>query len=98
MAVAPVLAPDATGLGLRRALLGPLRAAPAATVDFIEVAPENWMGLGGALGEAFAELASRWPVVCHGLSLSLGGPDALDDTFLLRLRRFLDGVACPIYS
>lgn len=98
MAAAPVLAPDAAGLGLRRALLGPLRAASVATVDFLEAAPENWMGLGGALGEAFAEVAARWPVVCHGLSLSLGGPGELDETFLLRLRRFLDGLACPIYS
>lgn len=98
MAPASVLAPDAAGLGLRRALLGPLRAAPDNAVDFVEVAPENWMGLGGALGEAFDDVASRWPVVCHGLSLSLGGPGELDETFLLRLRRFLDRLDSPIYS
>jgi uncharacterized protein len=92
------LAPDAVGLGLRRALLGPLRAAPAGTVDFLEVAPENWIGVGGSLGEAFEELADRQPVACHGLSLSLGGPAPLDETFLLRLRRFLDRHRCPLYS
>ena len=98
MAAAPVLAPDAVGLGLRRALLGPLRAASAEAVDFIEVAPENWLGVGGALGEAFADVAARWPLVCHGLSLSLGGPGELDDTFLLRLRRFLDAYGAVLYS
>lgn len=92
------LRPDAAGLGLRRALLGPLRAAPDATVDFVEVAPENWMGIGGTLGDAFDAVAERWPVVAHGLSLSLGGPAPLDETFLVRVRRFLDRYACPLYS
>lgn len=97
MASAP-LAAEAVGLGLRRALVTPLRQAAAGQVDFIEAAPENWMGVGGALGDAFAELASRYPLVCHGLSLSLGGPTPLDETFLRRLRRFLDGHDCAIYS
>lgn len=92
------LAPDAVGLGLRRALLGPLRAAEPGRFDFLEVAPENWIGIGGALGDAFDELASRHPVVCHGLSLSLGGPTPLDETFLLKLRRFLERYRCPLYS
>lgn len=92
------LASDAVGLGLRRALLGPLQAASPATVDFLEVAPENWIGVGGPLGDAFAELAARWPIVCHGLSLSLGGPGELDETFLQKLRRFLDRHHCAIYS
>ena len=94
----PALAPDAVGLGLRRGLLAPLRDAREGRVDFLEAAPENWIGIGGALGDAFAELASRYPIVCHGLSLSLGGPGPLDDTFLVRLRRFLDAHGCAIYS
>ncbi|WP_243700063.1 DUF692 domain-containing protein [Lysobacter sp. N42] len=92
------LAPDTVGLGLRRALLGPLRAAPPGSFDFLEAAPENWIGIGGALGEAFEDLASRHPLACHGLSLSLGGPTPLDETFLLKLRRFLDRYRCPLYS
>ena len=55
------LAADAAGLGLRRSLLGPLRAASDGSYDFLEAAPENWIGVGGALGEAFAELTSRCP-------------------------------------
>ncbi|MGQ4583955.1 HvfB family MNIO-type RiPP peptide maturase [Lysobacter sp. F60174L2] len=98
MAASSAPAPDAVGLGLRRALLGPLRAATPGSFDFLEAAPENWIGVGGALGEAFAELASRHPIVCHGLSLSLGGPGPLDETFLGKLRRFLDAHRVPIYS
>ncbi|MGY1457469.1 MULTISPECIES: HvfB family MNIO-type RiPP peptide maturase [unclassified Luteimonas] len=88
----------AVGLGLRRALLAELRAAPAGSFDFLEAAPENWIGVGGAPGEAFAELAARHPLACHGLSLSLGGPAPLDETFLHKLRRFLDAHRAPVYS
>jgi uncharacterized protein (UPF0276 family) len=98
MAPASALAPDDVGLGLRRALLGPLRATSRESIDFIEVGPENWMGVGGALGDAFEDIAQRWPLVCHGLSLSLGGPGELDAAFLLRLRRFLDTHRAVIYS
>jgi uncharacterized protein (UPF0276 family) len=88
------------GLGLRRALLGPLRSRGPGTagfpVDFLEVAPENWLGVGGARGRAFRELTERVPFACHGLSLSIGGPSPLDETFLRRLRQFLDthGISC----
>lgn len=92
------LATDAAGLGLRRALLGPLQAAPAGGFDFLECAPENWIGVGGRFGDAFAELSARYPIVCHGLSLSLGGVEPLDETFLIRVRRFLDQHRVPIYS
>lgn len=89
---------DAVGIGLRRALLDAVRDAPAGQFDFIEVAPENWIGVGGVLGEALDALAARHPVACHGLSLSLGGTGPLDETFLQRLRRFLDRTHAVLYS
>ena len=92
------LNPRAVGLGLRRALLADLLAAPPGRFDFLEAAPENWIGVGGAPGDAFAELAARHPLVCHGLSLSLGGPAPLDEPFLHRIRRFLDAHRAPVYS
>jgi uncharacterized protein (UPF0276 family) len=84
------------GLGLRRALLGPLQSHGTGPAQFLEVAPENWMGVGGKLGRRFRALTERIPFVCHGLSLSIGGPSPLDETFLRRLRRFLDthGIRC----
>jgi uncharacterized protein len=94
----PVLATASAGLGLRRALLGPLQDADPGRFDFLEVAPENWIGVGGARGRQFAALVERQPLVCHGLSLSLGGPDALDEAFLLKLRRFLDQHRVALYS
>ena len=77
------------GLGLRRALMEPLEAEDALWPDFLEVAPENWIRVGGRFGRRFAALAERRPLVCHGLSLSLGSPDPLDWQFLGEVRDFL---------
>lgn len=91
--------PDSSaGLGLRRALLGALQSAAPGVFDFIECAPDNWIGVGGKYGEALAELSSRHPLTCHGLSLSLGGVAPLDETFLVRVRRFLDRHKVSLYS
>lgn len=83
---------------MRRALMGALQSADDDAVDFLECAPENWIGVGGKLGDAFAQLASRHALTCHGLSLSLGGAEPLDDTLLQRLRRFLDRHRVVLYS
>jgi len=90
------------GLGLRRALLGPLRSRDPGSVDFpvdfMEIAPENWIGVGGSRGRQLREYTDRIPFVCHGLSLSIGGPSPLDETFLHRLRQFLDRHQIRCYS
>ena len=48
------------GLGLRRALMGPLSDMAQGSVDFMEVAPENWINVGGRFGRQFRELAEYW--------------------------------------
>ena len=55
------------GLGLRRSLLGPLADQPAEQIGFMEVAPENWIGIGGLLGKQFRSFTERYPFVLHGL-------------------------------
>ncbi len=87
------------GLGLRRALLGPLRNVDGPLdIDFFEVAPENWINVGGSLGRQLRAYTERFPFVCHGLSLSLGGPSPLDETFLRKVRKFLDTHDIRCYS
>lgn len=86
------------GLGLRRSLLESLTNAPAGAFDFLECAPDNWIGVGGRLGDTLAQLAQRHPLSCHGLSLSLGGPAPLDLAFLGRTRHFLDRHQVALYS
>lgn len=84
------------GLGLRRGLLAELASMENASVDFMEIAPENWIGVGGRFGRQFRALCERFPMVCHGLSLSIGGPAPLDIDFLKDIRVFLDehGIDC----
>ncbi len=89
--------PAGAGLGLRRALTGPLTEGKA-PLDFLEVAPENWMGLGGRFGREFRALTERYPFICHGLSLSVGGPHPLDEAFVRDLRRFFDEYGIRYYS
>ncbi len=90
------------GLGLRRALLGPLLAydpeSTKETISFMEVAPENWINVGGQRKESFRHLTKRFPFVCHGLSLSIGGPTPLDQTFIHKLRQFMDEFQIRAYS
>jgi uncharacterized protein (UPF0276 family) len=86
------------GLGLRRALLPELLTLHTGAVDFLECAPDNWIGVGGAYGQGLAQLAERFPLACHGLSLSLGGPAPLDHGFLRQVRGFLDRYQVPLFS
>ena len=89
---------NAAGLGLRRGLLPQLLAMAPGAVDFLECAPDNWIGVGGAYGDGLAQLAERFPLACHGLSLSLGGPGPLDLELLRRTRQFLDRHRVGLFS
>jgi len=87
-----------TGLGLRRSIMDALADQPPSQVSFLEVAPENWLEVGGAYGKAFRHFSERYPVICHGLSLSIGSPEPLDEAFLHKLKRFIREHNVPIYS
>ena len=78
------------GLGLRRGMLPMLGPLEDTSVDFMEVAPENWIGVGGRFGRQFRELTERFDFVCHGLSLSIGSPAPLDVAFVRQIKEFLD--------
>lgn len=84
------------GLGLRRSQLRTLEGPPA--VDFMEVAPENWIDVGGRFGRQFREITEQLPFVCHGLSLNLGGYAPLDEPFIRRIKQFLDEHEIRCYS
>ena len=91
------------GLGLRRALLSSLTGKDVVetskdTIDFFEVAPENWIGIGGRLGRQLKEISERTPVIAHGLSLSLGGTAPLNTGLVKDIKTFLDEHNMPIYS
>lgn len=70
------------GLGLRRTFQGPLADCEQSPPDFIEVAPENWINVGGRLGRQFRRCTERYPLVFHGLSLDLGGFRPVDEALV----------------
>ena len=86
------------GLGLRRALLGSLQSMHQGAVDFLEAAPENWVDVGGRFGKQFHALAEQYPVVLHGLSLDIGGPDPIDVELVNAVRSLKAEINAPLYS
>ena len=83
---------------MRRALLGPLQSMDDDSVDFMEVAPENWIGVGGRFGKQFRELAERYTIGFHGLSLDIGGPDPIDTGLVTSVRQLMDEIGASSYS
>ncbi|HBE92805.1 MAG TPA: hypothetical protein DDW55_09845, partial [Gammaproteobacteria bacterium] len=77
------------GIGLRRSVLDEFMQHPDMPVDFMEVAPENWIGIGGKFGKKFRYFTERFPFIIHGLSLSIGGPEGLDENFVREVRDFI---------
>ena len=86
------------GLGLRRSFLGTLVEHPPEVVDFYEIAPENWIGMGGVNARRLRALTERFPFVAHGLSLSIGGPAPLDLNLTRQIKGFLDTHGIRDYS
>jgi len=86
------------GIGLRRAMFGELSAMQSSDIDFMEVAPENWIGVGGRFGKQFRAFSERYPIYLHGLSLNLGGPEPIDEELVLAVGRFIREHQCPLYS
>jgi uncharacterized protein len=86
------------GLGLRRGLIDRLMADPPAEVDFMEVAPENWIGVGGKLGKKFRYFTERYPFIIHGLSLSIGAPSPLNEKLVLDIKGFMKEHGIQFYS
>ncbi len=87
------------GIGLRRGLVSPFQShGDLNPVKFMEVAPENWMTVGGKAHHDFRAFAEQYPMILHGLSLSIGGPDELNVAFVKALKKFKESINAPIYS
>lgn len=86
------------GLGLRRDIAEEILDKGTLRPDFLEFAPENWMGMGGAWKRVMDKAVERFPITCHGLSLSLGSPEELDWNFIRELKVFLDENQVKIFS
>lgn len=91
-----------TGLGLKRELIPQIQAAfgdPAiSNINFLELAPENWIDMGGKAAKQLDWLVERYPIVCHGLCLSLGGLAPLNNNFVVQVKKFLQQYNIPLYT
>src|ERR1043166_2559209 len=67
-------------------------------VDWWEVISENFLVAGGNPRRVLREVRARWPVVLHGVSLSIGSVDPVDDDYLARLAALVAEVDPPIVS
>lgn len=79
------------GVGLRSAHFEHVLANWPA-VDWFEVVSENFMDSRGRPRHVLDEIVARYPVVAHGVSLSIGSTDPLDRDYLARLKRFVDEI------
>ncbi|MFK5949002.1 MAG: DUF692 domain-containing protein [Methylococcales bacterium] len=89
---------DGAGLGLRREHMLPLMQSVPNCINFFEISPENYLNLGGKRAKDFRWFTERYPFVAHGLSLSIGGPDPLDEDFLLRIKAFMAEHKIQLYT
>jgi len=81
--------PALAGAGLKREHAKEVLARKHA-LDFFEVHAENYMGDGGPPHRLLAEIRARHPVSIHGVGLSIGAAQPLDDAHLARLKRLID--------
>lgn len=86
------------GIGFRKDFAEEFLQSNILKPSFIEVAPENWVGVGGYWKKQLKKVVEEYPLFTHGLSLSIGSPDELDYEFLRRVKRFLQETNAQIYS
>jgi uncharacterized protein (UPF0276 family) len=86
------------GLGFRRELIEALKSGVPDAIQFFELAPENWAGMGGRSARDLRHFTERYPFVCHGLSLSLGGIAPLDVALLRSIKRFMAEHGMTLYT
>lgn len=90
------------GLGLKRELIPQIQAHDnqplISNIQFVEVAPENWIDAGSRATKQLDWFAARYPIVCHGLCLSLGGISPLNTDFLQQVKHFLNRYEINIYT
>jgi uncharacterized protein (UPF0276 family) len=86
------------GLGLRWEFLEEVLDGPAREIAFFEVSPENYLGRGGYYPSALERIAERYPIVTHGLTLSLGALAEPSPDYLRALKRELKRLDPPWHS
>jgi uncharacterized protein len=61
-------------------------------IDFFEIISENFMVQGGSPVYHLERVLERYPLILHGVSLGIGGPDSPDAAYLRRLKQLVNKV------
>lgn len=85
------------GVGLRKQFFKDIFQTQA-PIGWLEVVPENFMNFGGYPLHVLDECAKRWPIVTHGVNLSIGSCDPLNEDYVQKLDALLERVKAPWYS
>ena len=85
------------GLGLRSPLLEETLNAKE-HLDWLEFTPENFMERGGYSRQMLKRARDQFPLVSHGVSLSLGSLDPLNPAYLDELESLFDWIKPPWFS
>lgn len=85
------------GLGLRKEFIDEISECKE-QIDWFEIVPENWIHTPRKYKKSFEKIASSFPLVAHGLSLSIGSKEALNKKFICELKNFLDDYGIKHYS
>jgi uncharacterized protein (UPF0276 family) len=94
----PLSVPNGVGLGLRWEFLEEVLEGPTLDIAFLEVSPENYMRRGGYYPAALERIAERYPIVTHGLTLSLGAFEPPSRSYLAELKDELERLGTPWHS
>ena len=85
------------GIGLRKEFLHEVKNFEH-TPSWFEITPENWITTPKSLKKDFESVVRDFPIVCHGVSLSIGSYEELNIDFLKKLKTFLDDYEIEHYS
>jgi uncharacterized protein (UPF0276 family) len=85
------------GIGLRKEHFQEL-GKTALPVQWLEIVPENFMNFGGYSQAVLDLCAARWPIISHGVNLSIGSVDPLNEEYIDRLKAVLERTHAAWYS
>jgi uncharacterized protein len=85
------------GLGLRREIAQETLES-SEQIDWLEFVPENYMRIGGMARERLETALQLFPLISHGVNLSIGSADELNNEYLQALKELLDSTNSPWWS
>jgi uncharacterized protein len=89
--------PSGIGISLRREHYDDVLRTTR-RIDWLEIQPENFMGIGGWVPAFLDQCRERWTIVPHGVALSLGGPEPPSEDYLVPLSHLMQRIDAPYFS